>query len=169
MVTKNSTHGLINKVSASLTTCTTCTQHVRIAFTMSDATFSNSSVSASTPVPMPRFVQSFWFRRKKDALRAAGDATPIDTITFAIGRYGKVCVTLHFRVPVSLAAAVRRAELFLSKPLTPEYFDRVASANDLFPGTECNSSACRGKMLGDCVFVEEIHVRGRSVTLECGS
>ncbi len=49
----------------------------------------------------------------------------VTSVTFWLSRGSKYPHTLYFRAPVTELETVKKAELYLSQPLTKEYYDRV--------------------------------------------
>lgn len=91
----------------------------------------------------------------------------VSGVFFNISRYGEWGMTMTFRKPMSVLRAIKYAESFLSKPMTEEYHAKYASTEGLpFPFKE---GQCRGYLLGDCRFLENITIEDGVATLSCGS
>jgi hypothetical protein len=81
------------------------------------------------------------------------------SVKFNASRYGRFAHTLWFDKQVSEILAIQKAEEYLSKPLTKEYYNIVK--DDLFhDAMEWNEAKhyyqCRGSLLSDAIYLERI-------------
>ena len=100
------------------------------------------------------------------------DTRNIQVIIFDISRYGKYSHAINFNVPVSEKEAIKKIEKYLSEPITEYYFNKVK--DDLFENDlEYNELSekgykCRGDLLTDASFLEEIKVVKEGVVIVKG-
>ncbi len=75
-------------------------------------------------------------------------------VVFDISRYGKHSTSIEFPKPVTIQHAVQKVEEYLSQPLSSIYWSKVSDdiCNPQDPKT-------RGHCLGDCIFLEGLHVK----------
>jgi len=92
-------------------------------------------------------------------------------IKFDISRYGKHTHTLVFDKAMTINQAIKKAEEYLSEPLTEEYYNNIK--DDLFncEGWEEDKKyfKCRGNCLTDAKFLENVTWHDGVPIIECGS
>jgi hypothetical protein len=77
---------------------------------------------------------------------------------------------LRFRRPICELSAIKAVEDYLSKKITQDYLNEYADDGDTWTFEDyVNRGCCRGFMLGDNVFLEDLKVRGTCVVIETGS
>lgn len=95
----------------------------------------------------------------------------VGSLSFEVSRYGKFCITHVFTTPVTEKRAVEAAEMYLSQPLTEDYYARIQ--HDTFhrlPWAEAKDAfACRGAVLTDARFLEVMRMTGDQLSLITGS
>ena len=77
----------------------------------------------------------------------------VHQVVFDISRYGKHSTAINFPQPVTVQHAVQKVEEYLSQPLSVIHWNKVSDdvCNPQDPKT-------RGHCLGDCIFLEGVHV-----------
>lgn len=98
-----------------------------------------------------------------------------NAINFPVSRYEKYIVTLSFEKPLIITEAIKRAEKFLSQPLTEKWWNKVK--DNLIIDVPDYDQMCRGSLLGDFIFIEELIVNVtthngqnyRCLVIICGS
>ena len=110
---------------------------------------------------------------KSDGFIVLTDIKYIRKITFYISRYSKYKHTISFSTNVSEVFAIREVERFLSEPITEKYLNDVKDdlVEDLeWEDLDTEEYSCRGDLLTDYKFLEDLSDRGNSdVTVLCGS
>jgi len=90
---------------------------------------------------------------------------------FDISRYGKYNKTMYFDENVTQYEAIKTIEIWLSKPLTEKYYDKIC--DDTFHKHSWEKTKeyykCRGDCLSDARFLEMAEIENGILKLCCGS
>lgn len=100
--------------------------------------------------------------------------TLVKSVTFNISRYGKFNKKLEFDSLITIKEAIEKAEEYLSEKVTPEYYayvkdDLFYKFSDYRRNMNYICSLSRGNLLTDCIYLEEIQVYRKSLSLWCSS
>lgn len=101
----------------------------------------------------------------------------VKQVTFAISRYYDVEHTIAFPKPTTEAQAIQAVELYLSQPITEDYFNQIKDNTVL--GDDKNKSwaeiqkkyayQTRGDALGCAIELEGTKIKDGHLTFTCGS
>ena len=87
------------------------------------------------------------------------DEQKVKSVSFKISRYGKFTKTIKFSPKATEKEAIMAVEIFLSKPLTKQYYEKIK--NDTFHEHEWKEAKkyfnCRGDCLTDAKFLEVVY------------
>ncbi len=119
-----------------------------------------------------------WLKENKGMKRRYDEKRlGVTSVTFWISRGFDYSHTIHFINPVTEQAAVKRAELYLSQPLTEEYYERVRDDCDMgavlddfsYLGWLEKRGDTRGSCLGNAhsLYICDTGLCGGHLTLTC--
>jgi hypothetical protein len=77
----------------------------------------------------------------------------VSCVRFPVSRHHKFEKTIHFNRPLTIQQAIRQSELYLSQPITSEFYKNLHRGGPfvrVYPGD------CRGKLLGGLKRLEKI-------------